>query len=75
MAQQKLIGDDIVVRELISHYLHLLGNHQLSDSLVPRLFDALNSLVQSSAEAKSHYLESQGEEITERWDNHKNEQI
>ena len=74
-AQFKLFGNDIMARELISHYLRLLENKETSDSIVPLVFQCLDILIQTSDEAKSHYIESMGEEIVGQWETHENEQV
>ena len=71
----KLVGDDLIVREVITHCLKMLELRGTRDSLVPEVFNTLDILIHSSAEAKTHYFDSQGEEIIQRWDDHKNEQI
>ena len=71
----KLTGDDLVVREVITHCLKMLELKSTRDSLVPEVFHTLDILIHLSAEAKTHYFDSQGEEIIQRWDDHKNEQI
>ena len=53
----------------------MLEKRDTKDSLVPILLQALDLLIQSTPEAKEHYLDSQGEEVLERWNDHKNEQV